>query len=355
MTRQEALDCFNTHALANVTRLYRIDPDGLAVYPDSVGCRNLVFGFRRDGREMILRASFRLDRPLGQVQAEVHFIDYLANGGMRVSRAVPSEDGNQVESLTAGARSFIVVAFEKAPGMRLPDNGYRYREGISIDEYFRSWGRALGKMHALARNYVPPHPDLRRPAWLQMHPASEVDGLVPDGMPVVKEKLKALLAALGKLPTPADAYGLIHADFNDGNFCVDYADGGITVFDFDDSCYGWFAGELADAWHCGVGWTRFEPDPRKRQDFMRRYMEQVLLGYSRENTPDPSWPDSLPFFLEVTEMDDLMSRLGYAADNGLPLEDEGEITYLVRCVEEDIPYRGLYDPIFSPADPFSLE
>ena len=355
MTRQEALDCFYTHALADVTRLYRIAPDGLVVYPDSVGCRNLVFEFRRDGRKMILRASFRPDRPLGQVQAEVHFIDYLAEGGMSVSRAVPSEDGNQVESLSAGAERFIVVAFEKAPGMRLPDNGYRYREGVSIDEYFRNWGRALGKMHALTRKYVPPRPDLRRPTWLQMHPSSGVDRVVPDEMPVVKEKLKAMLAGLGKLPTPADAYGLIHADFNDGNFCVDYTNGGITVFDFDDACYGWFAGELADAWNGGVGWTMSQSDPQKRRDFMQRYMEQVLLGYARENPPDPSWLDSLPFFLKVIEMDGLMCRLGYAADNELPLEDEGEVKYLIRCIEEDIPYRGLYDPIFSPADPFSLD
>ncbi|MBN2385712.1 MAG: phosphotransferase [Anaerolineales bacterium] len=355
MTRQEALDCFYTHGLADAARLYRISPEDLTIYPDSVGCQNLVFAFRRDAREMLLRASFRPDRPIEQMEEEIHFIDHLADGGMRVSRAVPSESGNLVEQVQAGAQIFVLVAFEKAPGMRMPDNGYRYREGGTAAEYSQNWGGALGKMHALTKGYIPLRPDVRRPTWLEMRPAGEVDRIIPEEMPLVREKFKALLAEVRQLPTPANAYGLVHADFNDGNFCIDYSNGDITVFDFDDSCYGWFMKELADAWDGFVGWCARKPDPQQRRDSMQRSMDGVMLGYSRENSLDPAWLDRLPFFLKVIEMEALMCRLGYALDNNIPLEEEGAVNYLVRCIEEDIPYLGLYDPIFSPEQPFSLD
>ncbi len=354
MKRQEALDHFYTHVLAEVSRLYHLASDGLVIFPDTVGCQNLVFRFPRDSQEMILRASFRPDRPIGLIREEVHFVNYLADGGMRVSRAVPSEDGNLVELVQAGGQAYTLVAFEKAPGMRLPDNGYRYREGGTLDEYLQNWGGALGKMHALTKEYTPLNPDICRPTWLEMHPVSDVARIIPKEMPVVREKFNALLAQVSLLPTPADAYGLIHADFNDGNFCVDYSNGNITVFDFDDACYGWFEKELADAWDGLVGWCARQPDPQKRRDSMRRYMDQIMLGYCRENSLDSAWLDRLPFFLKLVEMDSLMCRLGYAMDNDLPVDEPDVVKYLVRCVEEDIPWLGLYAPIFSADSPFSL-
>ncbi len=355
MTRQEVLERFSKRGLADAARLYRISPEDLTIFPDSVGCQNLVFAFRRDDEEMILRVSFRPDRPIEQIEEEIHFIDHMAEGGVHVSRAVLSERGNLVEQLQTGKQNFTLVAFEKAPGMRLPDNGYRYREGVPIGEYFQNWGATLGKMHALTKGYVPLRPDIRRPTWLEMHPAGEVERIIPEEMPLVREKFKRLLAEVGRLPTPADAYGLVHADFNDGNFCVDYSNGDLTVFDFDDACYGWFGKELADAWDSGVGGASRQPDVQKRKDAMGRYMDQVMLGYDRENSLDPAWLEQLPFFMKVIEMDALLCRLGYALDNDVPLEEAGVVNYLIRCIEEDIPYLGLYDPIFSPEHPFSID
>jgi Ser/Thr protein kinase RdoA (MazF antagonist) len=57
-----------------------------------------------------------------------------------------------------------------------------------------------------------------------------------------------------------------------------------TAFDFDDSAYCWFMVDLADAWRNGVGWTMFEPDVARRREFMKRYFETLLDGYSKEHT-----------------------------------------------------------------------
>ena len=101
-------------------------------------------------------------------------------------------------------------------------------------------------------------------------------------LPGIGQKYDQLLAELHTLPQDADSYGLIHFDFNDGNFTVDYDNGDITVFDFDDSCYFWFMFDLACAWEGGIGRTTFRTLPERRA-FMDRYMEQVMAGYSREN------------------------------------------------------------------------
>jgi Ser/Thr protein kinase RdoA (MazF antagonist) len=154
-------------------------------------------------------------------------------------------------------------------------------------------------------------------------------------------KFQKLIAALHTLPRTEDAFGLIHNDFNDGNFCVDYENGDITVFDFDDACYGWFAYELASAWEGFVGWTMFLADAGARRERMEHMYAQVLLGYNREHTLSEYWLDKLPFFLKVVEMERLLIRLEYWHENRVPIPqyDQEELNYLIFCIENDIQYR----------------
>jgi hypothetical protein len=84
---------------------------------------------------------------------------------LRVFRVVPSENGNLVEVVHAAGIPFIAVAFVIGRGMRVPDNGYRYRKGVPIEEYFQNWGRVLDQMHALVKNYQPLSEVIKRPVW----------------------------------------------------------------------------------------------------------------------------------------------------------------------------------------------
>lgn len=353
MNRKLILDLFQAQALARAAALFGADHEGLSLYDDYEGCQNLVYDYELHGTPMILRVSFRPDRPPEQVMAEVHFVNYLSDHGVRVSRATPSQHDNLVETLVAEEQQFVAVSFVKGRGMRVPDNDYRYRDGVSIHEYYQNWGRVLGQMHALTQRYIPLDPPFRRPEWLAQRTAQSILDIVPDNLPLVRSRLQGLLAELATLPRPQDAYGLIHNDFNDGNFTVDYDNGDITVFDFDDACYGWFVYELACAWEGGVGRTMFQPDVNKRKAFMQRYFEQVMLGYSQENRLGQEWLGRLPLFLKVVEMESLLSRLDYRTANSLPLLEDGEINYLICCIEDEIPYLGFFDSIYSAEDPFS--
>jgi len=138
MNRAEIVEVCETQVLDTAARLFGAKQDRLIKFADYEGCANLVYEYERDGRPLILRISFRPERPVEQIQAELHFINYLADGGVRVSRPLPSQNGNLVETIQADGIPFIVVSFVKGRGMRVPDNEYRYREGVPIDKYFQN-------------------------------------------------------------------------------------------------------------------------------------------------------------------------------------------------------------------------
>lgn len=356
MNRQRMADLFTQHGIAPAASLYGVPVPALTLYPDYLGCQNLVYDYTLHDQAQILRVTFKTDRPLNQVEAEVDFITYLSDHGVRVSKAVPSNRGNPVEALQVNGQMFIIVSFEKARGMRVPDNHYRYREGGTLEEYCQNWGQILGQMHRLTRQYVPRSPARTRPNWVDLYPPGRIRSCIPPAWTVIHRKFSELFSRLSALPKPPDAYGLIHADMNDGNFCVNYENGDITLFDFDDCSYGWFVYELASAWEGFMGRAMFQPEPAKRKELMDHYFEEILKGYQRENSLDAFWLEQLPLFIKVIEMESLVGRMEYWQNDGpeIPPEDQGEVDYLIHCITHDIPYMGLFDAVFSPEHPFSL-
>jgi Ser/Thr protein kinase RdoA (MazF antagonist) len=351
MKREEIVELCESRVLGRAAKRFGASRDDLVSYPSYEGCQNLVYEYNCQEQPLILRISYRAERPIEQVEAELHFVCYLADGGVRVARPVHSRAGNLIEPLTAEGLTFLAVSFVKGRGMRVPDNGYRYREGVPIEEYFRNWGQVLGHMHALSQEYVPPRLAVKRPAWLDMDRALNVEQRVPERLWKVRAKLTKLLAQVRSLPRDRGTYGLIHGDFNDGNFTVDYDNGDITVFDFDDACYFWFMYELACAWEGGLGRTMFN-GLSERQAFMSHYFETVLEGYRRTNSLSESALDQLPLFLKVVEMEEFLHYVQYLDEADEELQ--GRLGYKIRCIEEDIPYLGFFDTIFSPESPFSL-
>ncbi|MBN1137579.1 MAG: phosphotransferase [Anaerolineae bacterium] len=349
MDRHHIIELCETHVLPRAAALFGASKDRLGKFGDYEGCANLVYHYECGGQPRILRISYRPDRTVEHIQGELHFVNYLADGGVCVSRPLLSENGNLVEVIHAGGIPFIAVSFVRGRGMRVPDNGYRYREGVPIQEYFQNWGQVLGQMHRLAKTYRSLSESTRRPEW---HTWDCFTGFpVGERLPTIQQKYKQLIAELHALPKDVDSYGLIHFDFNDGNFTVDYDNGDVTVFDFDDCCYFWFVYELACAWEGGIGRTMSRP-LAERKAFMDRYMEQVLVGYTRENRLSDEWLERLPLFLRLIQMQELMHYAQYLD------EPDGEIQaglrYKIRCIEDDIPYLGFFDPVFSPENPFAL-
>ncbi|MHB1319352.1 MAG: phosphotransferase enzyme family protein, partial [Anaerolineae bacterium] len=349
MDRGEIVRICERDVLNEAARRFGTRQEDLGKFDDYEGCANLVYNYVHDGEHRILRMSFRPERSVDDIHAELEFVYHLSAGGVRVSVPVPSLRGNLIEVLDGGGTRFIAVSFVRGRGMRVPDNGYRYRPGVPIEEYFSNWGQVLGQMHLLAQGYRPAAGAPRRPEWYAMEGFAGSPAV--DRLPVIGTRYEQLMAELRALPRDGDAYGLIHGDMNDGNFTVDYDNGDITVFDFDDCCYCWFIYDLACAWEGGIGRAMFRP-LAERHAFMEHYMDQVLEGYARENVLSEAWLDRLPLFLRVIQMQELVHYLRYIDD---PDEEiQAGIRYKRRCIEEDIPWLGFFDPVLNPGHPFAL-
>ena len=336
--------------LETAARLFGTSKDQLGRFDDYEGCANLVYQYTLDDQPRVLRISYNADRPVECIQAELHFINYLAAGGVRLSRPVLSQNGNLLEVVPAAGIPFIVVSFVKGRGMRVPDNGYRYRVGAPIQEYFQNWGEVLGQMHRLTKTYKPLSDLVKRPDWFEWEDARGFP--YGERLPNIQQKYIRLISELRALPKDVDSYGLIHNDFNDGNFTVDYDNGDITVFDFDDCCYFWFVYDLACAWEGGIGRVMYRP-LAERIAFMDHYMEDVMTGYTRENTLSDACLAHLPMFLRLIQMQELLHYAQYLDE---PDEEiQAGLRYKIRCIEEDIPYMGFFDSLYSPETPFGLE
>jgi Ser/Thr protein kinase RdoA (MazF antagonist) len=352
--RADVLKIIQSELLERICSLYKIEREQLTIYPEYEGCQNIVFFYSLGNSEYVLRVTYRNDRSFEDIQGEVHFINYLFENSVSVSNPVKSQENHFVEKLDASGINFYVVVFNKAKGIRLPDNNYKYRDGIPINEFYYNYGKTLGKMHRLAKDYVQPDTGIRRPLWLENMQEKLIPQFLPEDKIELKDKIQNLCRETSILPIEKDSYGLIHADFSDGNIAIDYNTGNITVFDFDDSAYCWFMYDLADAWTKGVGWTQFESSREKRRANMNDYFSQVLTGYDSENSITNAWLEKLPFFTKLVAMEWAVGEFQYMKVNEGVIEYDEEIQYIIKCIEEDLPFLGFFDKIYSAEKPFHL-
>ena len=317
--------------------LYALQNDEIVPVPGHEGGRNLVYICRRNGvNRYVLRISALGDRTVEDYLAETEFIRYLAENGAPVADVIPSVNGKLVERVEQDGITAFVSLFEYAKGMLLYDNGYRYREGAPLEEYFFNTGKALGAIHRLSRQYRPVH---RRGEFRDKYNMTYIDRPIPDDYADLKQAIARRLEEYRTLPTDPDSYGLVHFDFCDGNYHVDLETGDITVFDFDNCIYCWYMFDLAHVWTHGVGWYQHERDPRRRMECMDRYFRTVLEGYRSETDVSDAMLEKLPLFIDMTIIEYVIDEFECCAREGEEPEEE-DIGHAVRCLIQDIPYAG---------------
>ena len=132
------------------------------------GGRNQIVTVSRNGeKQYVLRISALGDRDENDYLAETEFVRFLAENGAPVADVIPSVHGRLVERMEVDGKTVYVSLFAYAKGMLLADNGYRYREGAPLSEYFYNTGKALGAIHRLSKTYAPVHsrPTLTSTTW----------------------------------------------------------------------------------------------------------------------------------------------------------------------------------------------
>lgn len=276
---------FNDNILAAARQHYDIPADNIGLLD---GFESFIYKFNRPDGDYILRIGHSSRRSEALIHGEVDWINYLAAGGAGVARAVLSATGNLVEPIDdAHAGQFLCTAFVKARGQEMR------RERMS-ERFFANYGRLLGRMHALAKDYTVCNPAWKRYAWDDPE-NNTADRQISSSETLIRQKYDAVFSYLSSLPRDVDGYGMIHQDAHLGNLFVD-DDDNITLFDFDDCVYGHFIYDIAMV----LFYAADEKDP---VGFTARFAPVFLSGYTEENRLDPVWLKELPHFMKLREID----------------------------------------------------
>lgn len=276
---------FNDDILQEMLKRFGADTD---TAEEIEAAESFIYEFTRQGQPLILRIGHSIRRTEGLIRGEMDWINHLAAGGARIAAAVPSASGEWVEVVPdAQGDAFMGTAFVKAQGDHLPRAEW-------TPEFVQHYGQTIGRIHRLSRDYTVSNPAWRRLAWND--PANFFDDAVLAGEDdEILGKFKALIARLGALPQD-ETYHMIHQDAHSGNFFVDDA-GQITLFDFDDCCYGHAIYDIAMVLFYAA---------LSREDaaeFAETFMADFLRGYRQEVDLPEQWLAELPHFLKLREID----------------------------------------------------
>ena len=323
--------------LEQAKTLYALEDCALTPAAGHEGGRNEIFIVRLNGEnKYVLRISALGDRTEEEYLAETAFVGFLAQRGAPVADVIPSIHGKLVEGVETGGKTAYISLFAYAKGMLLSDNGYRYREGASLAEYFFNTGKALGAIHRLSKEYAPVH---RRPDYFDKYNEAYLGRLIPDDYAELKKAVQERLEAFRALPKDKSVYGLVHFDFSDGNYHIDMDTGALTVFDFDNCINCWYMFDLANLWLHNEGWTRQEADPDKRFALMQRCFGVILQGYRTETEVSEEMLEKLPLFIDMVLIENIVDELECCAREGEELDWE-DIEDAAECLIRGIPYAG---------------
>ena len=318
--------------------LYSLENCQMTRVPGHEGGRNIIYIVRSaDEKKTVLRISPLLDRTETDYLAETAFIRYLACHGAPVTDVIPSKNHCLVERCELDGQTAYLCMFEYAEGMLLSDNGYRYREGAPLEEYFFNTGKVLGMIHRLSKQYVPQYP---RMAYKDKYNRTYINELIPDRYEVLKAAIFRRLALFDTLPVDSETFGMVHFDFSDGNYHIDMETGKITVFDFDNCMNCWFMFDLANLWTHGEGWCWHIEDAAERKAYMWSYYNTVLAGYRTETDIPEALFAQLPLFIDMVLIENIVDEFECCAREG-ELPEDDDIQDAAECLIRDIPYAGL--------------
>jgi len=246
--------------------------------PIGNGYYNEVF-FDPDTKQ-VFRVSSE-DKKEISVKQELEWVNYLYLNGVPVPRLLKVEKWE----------GKLVIAME-------------YIEGESMDvtnpshwnpEVFQKIGKILGKMHALSKKYNKVL--ISRPRWTRNNP--DVYGINDFLSPEMKKTYYYWLSKLNDFETTEDNFGLIHNDFHQGNFII-RNNGNLTVIDFDDCSYNWFAQDFAVLFYHAY-WQQNSFNGLN-ENFTSQFFSNLVFGYKKENNLPVEILKQIPIFLKLREI-----------------------------------------------------
>jgi len=250
---------------------------------------NQIYMFSKDNKGYILRFSQRPAENIRHIRAEMDWLYYLSKNNINVSLPLAANNGELAVSARDGGENYIVTSFEMVGGTFWDKNDPdRWNEKI-----FYNWGKAMGDMHRLTKDYRPANENDTRDIFDGRFALADAVKSCPTVNKIIEELIDEMMA----LPKDSDSYGLIHNDMHPWNFYIDGDQ--INVFDFDDSLYGWFALDIGIALYHGLWWGRGND---AGNDFTDAIIEHFLKGYLSANDLSGFWLSKIPMFMKFRQI-----------------------------------------------------
>jgi amicoumacin kinase len=260
--------------------------------PIAGGYQNLIFEFVQNDKPSIFRISDSVARSEEMIKSELEWCIYLFEQGVPLSRPLKSAAGHLSETAERDGIKMTATLFEKAPGRKMS-----YSEYLKNAEVFKQLGKITGKIHKASENYN--SPNIKRNNWFENYYLKNFYNYVPETEIDIRNAYESLMKELKLLNCNQNSFGLIHGDINVGNFCI--SDNKITLFDFDECQYSWFAEDIAIQLFYTI-YVFGDDSINERQEMADTFMSNFMSGYNSENDLDDYWIRKIPEFLKLREL-----------------------------------------------------
>ena len=255
---------------------------------------NYVFEVYRGGQPMVLRITHSSHRNKAEIEAELDWMNYLNQNGVNCPKVFQSSSGQLIECMKASDGTFFYAClYSKVEGTPVKVNSDQFNAQL-----FQSWGKAIGKMHAVTKHYQPKEGEKLRPFWHEEE-LLEVEKYFPND-PEIIQRTGELRKELIELPQNRDNFGLIHSDIHSGNFFYDGEF--VNVFDFDDCSYHWFTSDIAIPLYYSIFYGLESASEDEKNEFAHHFLTYFCKGYEECNTLPVSWQEHLPLFLKLRDI-----------------------------------------------------
>lgn len=293
---------------------------------------NKVFKIRKDGENFYLRISMR---GFDYVSAEIDWIEYLKNE-IRVPEPVISLNGRLVEKFQENNQEYAICIFRELPGVK-------WKKSVPCafnEQTYFFWGKTMGRMHHITKNYRPSEKMRLRPRFEESYnPLSNYRAV-----PLVQEKMAHIQSEISALPQNADSYGLIHFDMQQQNFLINGNE--ISVLDFDECQYGFFALDIGVALYHAIWWD-LPDDGSDKNAFALGIIKNFMRGYNTENSLCDFWLKKIVLFMQYRQIQALSWHIGVYKSNGFTAVVYNELFGIyfdferyIKCIESGVLFEG---------------
>lgn len=265
---------------------------------DKVSCRFIAYGrennkrlytFDVNHKPYILRFMECNDDYLNKTKAEMHWLSYLSDNGVSVPSPLRSRNGMLAVSAQENGETYLLSAFSMVDGRSWnKDDSSLWSASV-----FYNWGKVVGDMHRLTKDYKPSNDFERRDEF-------NILGMISDNIkdfPTVVIIAENILNEIDALPRDRDSYGLIHNDLHPNNFLIDGER--INLFDFDGCAYSWYVFDIANALYLALWLGRSN---QAGIDFANDIIRYFLKGYLSANTTNNLLLSKIPLFMMLCKI-----------------------------------------------------